>query len=159
MKKREKKKGKKRGERRRRREGGVEETAEENLFCISMNLRPGRTRPCRSTSSSFFLLLPLLPPRPFPSKEGRSFNPRTVVYDIDEKSMPSLFPSLFSESANRRPPCNFIPPSLICFYSEEREGKREIYIHIYEGLTTFLPISYRRIYCQHRSVHCNEDCL
>lgn len=87
------------------------------------------TRSDPTLSLNLFLLLP--PPRPFPSKEGRSFNPRTVVYDIDEKSMPSLFPSLFSESANRRPPCNFIPPSLICFYSEEREGKRERYTYIY----------------------------
>lgn len=49
----------------------------------------------RTLSLNLFLLLsllflPLLLPRPFPS-EGRSFNPRTVVYDIDEKSMPSLF--------------------------------------------------------------------
>lgn len=47
------------------------------------------TRSDPTLSLNLFLLLP--PPRPFPSKEGRSFNPRTVVYDIDEKSMPSLF--------------------------------------------------------------------
>lgn len=92
----------------------------ESVLHIDEFTTPTRTRPCRSIL--FFLL-----PRPSSLGGKKFFNPRTVVYDIDEKSMRL---SSFPESANRRrPSCNSIPPSLICFY-RKREREREI-------LTTF----------------------
>lgn len=77
------------------------------------------TRSNPTLSLNLFFLLP----RPFPS-EGRSFSTPERWFMISTKSRCVSLPSPFPESANRRPPCNSIPPSLICFY---RKREREIF--------------------------------
>ena len=82
---------------------------QENLFCISTNLRAGRTRPL-----SLNLLFPLL----LSVSLARKFQPpRTLFYDIDEKTLSlSLFFFLCClRTANRRPRRNIIPLAPVCF--------------------------------------------
>lgn len=112
-KRRKKKKKKNKGKRAplQRRGGGVEETVEENLFCISTNLRAGRTRPVAQPSSSTSSV----------RFARREVSTPESCFMISTKVV-SLRCTFFSvlQTANRRPRCNTIPLPLVCFYEQRQ---------------------------------------
>lgn len=92
--------------------------------------------------------------RPNPSchcRSEESLNPRTVVYDIDEKSQLSA-PLSLSISVPMQHGQSALSLRLFLFDLPPPASL---------SLSAFCPflVSYRRIYRWHRSVHCNEDCL
>lgn len=138
-KRRKKKKKKNKGKRAplQRRGGGVEETVEENLFCISTNLRAGRTRPVAQPSSSTSSVR-------FARREVST--PESCFMISTKSRLSPLYFLLCSPNGQSAPSMQYHPSSLGLLLRRET-------------VSPPFPISYRRIYCRHRSVHCNEDCL